>query len=141
MIPSHLLGVCLSLVLFQVYLNGRTDVPIYGLLDTGGQTSVLNEAAAKALGLAASDVQESQFKALGLDQQPIALKYAYFKDIRLGPQQVPGRNLAVADLPGLARVGLLDRPAMLVGMDVLDGGRNGRLIIDIERRRLTVYSE
>ncbi len=32
-------------------------------------------------------------------------------------------ELAVGDLPGLARLGLLERPAMVVGLDLLDGNR------------------
>lgn len=122
----------------QVFLAGKSDVPILGLLDTGGQTSVLNSAAAKALGLLDSETRESDYQVLGLDQKPVSLRYAYVADIRLGTQQLPGRNLAIADLPGLARVGLLDRPAMLVGMDLLEGGRNGRLIVDIERKNLYI---
>ena len=37
------------------------------------------------------------------------------------PLRLVGRNLAIADLPGLAQLNLLDTPAMIVGMDLLDG--------------------
>ena len=83
---------CVSLwcvqVTFSLYIHTYLqDVKILGILDTGGQTSVLNTAAAKALGLtedAGGRVQTSELNAYGVDRTPIPLKYAGFGDIRLG---------------------------------------------------------
>lgn len=81
-------------------------------------------------------MQPSPVTAQGLDGQAVRLRHATVTGLQLqGQGQGPitligagsGRRssieLAVGDLPGLARLGLLERPAMVVGMDLLDGDR------------------
>ncbi len=143
--PNHFQAV-------YVILDGKKDTPILGLLDTGGQTSVLNWAAAHALGITDEEgkevlgkgkprLQSSKIVALGLDGLPVNLQYVSFaevafqgmeegKDLVLVPPHTGGKNLAVAGLPGLERLGLQDMPAMIVGLDLLDGDRKGRLVLD-----------
>lgn len=85
-----------------------------------------------------TQLQSCPITAQGLDGQAIPLKHTTVSGLHLQPAASdhppitlvgPGSgrpsslSLAVGDLPGLARLGLLDRPAMLVGMDVLDGDR------------------
>jgi hypothetical protein len=51
---------------------------------------------------------------------------------------VTERWLAVADLEGFGKLGLLERPAMILGLDLLDGGREGRVVLDTHDGRLFV---
>jgi len=149
-----------SLVSVSVVLNNQMNTPIVGLLDTGAQTSVLNWAAARALGIeggrdggkAGGNAKESQIVALGLDGKPVKLMYAKFDEVafeggREGGKEegvvvvqkhTGGKNLAIADLPGLEKLGLLDTPAMIVGLDLVEGGRGGRLVLDMKGGKLYV---
>lgn len=147
--PNHFLAV-------HVHLNTHTHTPILGLLDTGAQTSVLNWQAAKALGLeeGSKEILSSTATAVGIDGRPTKLKYASFSQVAfegkdgstgqhliIPPPEGQGHthtNIAIADMPGLAGLGLLEVPAMIVGLDLLDGGRRGRLVIDAEGGRLFV---
>jgi hypothetical protein len=56
-------------------------------------------------------------------------------DVVLGPGM---REMAVADLPGMEALGLVDTPVMLLGMDLLDGGGLGRVVFDKRTRSMYV---
>ena len=138
-----------SLLSVSVILNNQLNTPVVGLLDTGAQTSVLNWAAARALGIEGGKAKESQVVALGLDGRPVKLMYAKFDEVafeggREGgvvdvvPKHTGGKNLAIADVPGLAKLGLLETPALIVGLDLLEGGRGGRLVLDMKEGLLYI---
>ncbi|GAB5031797.1 peptidase aspartic [Nannochloropsis oceanica] len=144
-VAENLLG-SNSLLSVTVILNNQINKPVVGLLDTGAQTSVLNWAAARALGIEkgrGGRAKESQIVALGLDGKPVKLMYAKFDEVAFEggrdgggldvvPNHTGGKNLAIADVPGLAKLGLLETPAMVVGLDLLEGGRGGRLVFDMK---------
>jgi hypothetical protein len=146
-----------ALMSVTVVVNGRKDVPCCGLIDTGAFTSVLNWAAARALGVGKEGeigvtvpARESGMVVVGLDGAPTEVTLARFDEVAFEGEAEGGREggavvvpterggvtLAVADLLGLHQLGLLETPAMIVGLDLLEGGRGGRLILDLVRGRL-----
>lgn len=146
-----------ALMSVTVVVNGRKDVPCCGLIDTGAFTSVLNWAAARALGVGKEGeigvtvpARESGMVVVGLDGAPTEVTLARFDEVAFEGEAEGGREggavvvpterggvtLAVADLLGLQQLGLLETPAMIVGLDLLEGGRGGRLILDLVRGRL-----
>jgi hypothetical protein len=85
-----------GLLVFQIVFRGRPPIP--AILDLGAPTSVINGAAAAALG-----VRRPAFRPPPLELGGVELGTPY---------------MLIRDLPVFARFGLADRPAILLGSDV-----------------------
>ncbi|MDR7070064.1 peptidoglycan/xylan/chitin deacetylase (PgdA/CDA1 family)/predicted aspartyl protease [Pseudoxanthomonas japonensis] len=90
------------------------------LLDTGAQKTVLNDHFAKALGLTPKSGRlRAGGEIAGLDGRPLSLSLTDVEDVAIGPWQWPKTEVNVGDLPVFSRLGSLDRPIMVLGMDWL----------------------
>lgn len=121
-LPSALLTV-------PVRLNNASGV---GVLDTGARRSIFNErfAAAAVVPMeklhAAETLQGATANALALRAGPLGA-------FELAGRVTPAIEARVADLPVFETFGLQDQPAMILGLDRLQGLK---LVVDYPRRRI-----
>ncbi len=100
-----------SLMVVQVDLDRKGAIP--AVVDLGATSSVVNTragAGAKVLG---------HGQAAGIDGAPIPADLCAFQSLALGAVRQDAPQLVVADMPVFASFGLMDRPAMILGLDVL----------------------
>ncbi|CEL94712.1 unnamed protein product [Vitrella brassicaformis CCMP3155] len=119
------------------------EAPVTAVLDLGSTYSIVNWPAARSVGIdrEAEGVQRGVMKATGIDGAPIEVDRAAFP--LCGVKGTDGAlkafkrdvKLNVADFPWFARAGLADKPAMLLGLDVLGAGR---LLLNFEDQTLSL---
>jgi hypothetical protein len=106
-------------------------------IDTGARRSVANNLLRRALGFADGD---ARLTASGLDggatNQPMQGVTADVTGLVLGGEDLGARNLAFADLPVFAALGLAEGPAIIIGDDVLSG--LSTLAIDYSNAQLMI---
>ena len=118
-----------QLILADVKIRGQA---IYVVLDSGGETTVANSALGKML----RRVDPSNALTVGIidvtglqtDAQAATLP-----DVQLGGIVIRNLQVAFADLAIFERLKLNDRPAMLLGMDVLR--KFDRVAVNFERKQ------
>ncbi len=93
--------------------------PARALIDTGLAHSIGNPALADALGLSLR--RPARGAVIGAAQGQIAATDHTVRDLRIGGMERARMRLAFADLPVFAVLNLADEPALLAGMDSLDG--------------------
>jgi predicted aspartyl protease len=102
---------------------------VAAILDLGASSTVANP----RVGGAADDAARG--KAYGADNHAIEARVLPATTIQLGELTLAAPSVVVADLPVFATLHLADRPAVILGMDVV-GTR--RLVIDATAKRLYV---
>jgi hypothetical protein len=100
-----------GLIRIEAKLDGGDAIP--GVLDLGAPNSVAN---AKA-GVGAARIAKAN--AIGADGKPVPADVCRLRSFELAGKSIAGPTMVVADLPVFATLGLADRPAMLVGLDLL----------------------
>jgi predicted aspartyl protease len=112
------------------------DVEFGAILDTGAQRSIGNLALARALRLALETGPDTAAVVRGADGRALAARQLETPGIRLGATTLPAQPLLYADLPVFASWRWQDRPALLLGMDLLV--RLSRLQVDYPRHRVAI---
>src|ERR1044071_7794724 len=84
-------------------------------------------------GLVADDDETTITAAIGADRKRLAFRAARSGAIGLGPLARQPRSVWIAALPIFRTFGLADRPAVVLGTDVLAGRR---VVVDPFRRRV-----
>jgi predicted aspartyl protease len=108
-----------------IVINGVLGVAV---LDTGARDTRINWRFATAAGLsAASAGLKSDGIIQGATNSPVAVARADIGTIDLGGIRRTGVSLRIVDLPVFEAFGVADRPAMILGMDLL---RDVHLIAD-----------
>ena len=118
-----------ALVTAPVRLNGAVGV---GVLDTGALTSVFNLRFAAAASVTEARLHAGQTQQGATANAP-ALQIGALGAFELAGRVTPGIEGRVADLPVFQTLGLIDTPAMILGLDRLQGLK---LVIDYPRRRI-----
>ena len=108
------------------------DRPVFVILDTGAQNTIGNEAL-RHLVSASRKVQPVQI--MSVTGRTTDASPSVIPELRLGSVKVSVMPIVYADLHTFAQFRLKDRPAMLLGMDVLGGFRS--VVIDFRRSRVT----
>lgn len=123
-----------GLVELMVEIGGA---PVKAVLDTGARKSFVNWQAAGAGGVSAESPQVRRGAgASGATAHAIGFHISPFPDVRVGAARFSQPSLAIADLPVFQVLGMDRAPAMIVGLDLLDGRRfvldypGGRLLIE-----------
>jgi hypothetical protein len=122
-----------QLVLVDAIVRG---VRVWVILDSGAQSSVGNMALRKLL--TRNDVQHAQYPATEVISVTGRTTPAEMQDIgetHIGDLTIFHMPLAFAELHTFDRFGLTDKPAMLLGMDVLRTCQ--RVTVDFKRREAT----
>jgi len=113
------------------------EMPVTALLDTGARGSLMNRAAAEALGVdlpppPAPGEGEDISGAAGHHQQGIGLQIG---EISVGTRTWENVQLLVSDVHVFDVIGLGDVPAMILGSDLLF---DGRLVVDYADGRVYI---
>ncbi len=110
---------------------------IYAVVDTGSSVTLGN------LVLRDKLVRHKRLEARTIDIVDVAGHtiqghYGRIDDIRLGPTHIQETTIAFSDAHAFVRFGLGDKPAMLLGMDLLRGFK--RVSIDFKNRTVTLVT-
>lgn len=115
----------------MVTINGQV---IEAVLDSGARGTILNEAAADLVGLAAADVASARGEDIrGVDQAKSIGSRTGLATILLGDPYERTLKVRIADLPVFAALGFATGPALILGADFL---ANARLVLDFDKRCL-----
>ena len=122
-----------QLVLVDAIVRG---VRVWVILDSGAQSSVGNLALRKLL--TRNNVDHSQYpltKIISVTGRSTPAEMQDIAEAHIGNLTILNMPLAFAELHTFDRFGLTDRPAMLLGMDVLSTCK--RVTVDFKRREAT----
>ena len=103
-------------IALAVAINGR---PVTAVLDLGANRTFANP----HTGLVADDDETTITAAIGADRKRLTFRAASQVAIDLGPLALQARSVWITDLPIFRTFGLADRPAVVLGTDVLAGRR------------------
>lgn len=116
---------------------GDTALELTAVVDTGASQTILNMAAARALGLTENDarlrVREDGTR--GLTNTAVKTWLYDLPGFTVGNWTAGALEVRVADLPVFASLGQTDRPTMILGVDAL---RTARLDISAGAERICV---
>jgi hypothetical protein len=109
------------------------DLNLEAVIDTGSEISIGNLALRDAL-LRSHRNKAWTVAATGVTGKTIDLELGQIHDIRLGAISIHDFPIAFADLPPFKVFGLADRPALLIGTDILQSFR--RVSLDFQSRKV-----
>jgi predicted aspartyl protease len=104
------------LVLVDASVDGQK---VWVILDTGGQTSVGNSALRRKLEAKGRLGAVRAIELLGVTGTTMPAEQALVGRLRLGNMDIHQLPVAFADAHPFRKLGLMDRPALLLGMDAL----------------------
>jgi predicted aspartyl protease len=117
-----------QLIMTNALIDGiKTDV----VIDTGARTTIANRALQTALAKRGKLEQTSLMSVTG---QSIVADLAIVKRFKVGDLELNGVQIAFVDAPPFARLGLKDKPAVLMGMNELRVFK--RVAIDFDTRKV-----
>jgi predicted aspartyl protease len=117
----------------QVRVDG---VEMPAILDTGARGTMMNWAAARALGLTPDSPTLKPSDAVkGATSHATPSMSAKFGMLAIGEAHFPDRSIRIADLPVFAALGMAEGPAMILGMDAF---RDRRFIVDHPSKKLFI---
>ncbi len=121
-----------ELILVDAYIR---NVVVYVILDTGAQTSIGNPALRRML-TTGDPVADHFFdtRVISVTGQTVPAEYKVIGELNIGALTVRNLPLAFARLHTFDIYGLQDRPALLLGMDILAKFR--RVTIDFKQREV-----
>ena len=119
-----------QLILTEVKMG---DLSLDAVIDTGSEISIGNLALRDAL-LRSHRNKDWTVAATGVTGKTIDLELGQIHDIRLGAISIHDFPIAFADLPPFKVFGLADRPALLIGTDILQSFR--RVSLDFQSRKI-----
>lgn len=119
-----------QLILTEVTVNGE---PIEAVIDTGTEVTIANSALRDAL-LRSSPDKDDTLTITGVTGVEAELQFAKLAEIRLGPVIVRNVAIAFADVPPFEVFGLSDKPALLLGTDLMEQFRKVQL--DFQARKV-----
>jgi hypothetical protein len=119
-----------QLILTEVKMGGIT---LNAVIDTGSEISIGNLALRDAL-MRSHRHKDWTVAATGVTGKTIDLELGQVPEIRLGAISIHDFPIAFADLPPFKVFGLDDRPALLIGTDILQSFR--RVSLDFEARKV-----
>lgn len=117
-----------QLILLNSRVEGR---PVDAFVDSGAQYSIGNLALLSALGGGAS---RDRIDVYGVTGQTLSARPGRVRDLTIGGRSLGETPLLFADLHAFEALGLGDRPALLLGADVLY--RFDRVMLDYGRGRV-----
>ena len=102
------------------------------MIDTGAQVSMGNSALLERLRRHRKNVQSITLTSVTGGQMTV--DYGLVEGVRLGEVEFSAMPIAFSDVPPFKRFGLMDKPALLLGMDALRSFR--RVDIDFPNRQV-----
>ena len=105
-----------QLLLVDSSVNG---VPLYVIIDTGGDLTIGNPVLRETLSRRKSQVTEAPIEVIGVTGTSVTADMATMPEIKIGGIRVNNMPIAYADLHAFSKFGLTHEPAMLLGVSVL----------------------
>ena len=119
-----------QLIITQARANGR---PVEAVIDTGSEITIGNLALRDQL-IRRRAAPLEKVAVTGVTGVTVDLEMARIAELRLGPVLLRGVNIAFAEVPPFAVFGLSDRPALLLGTDLMNTFR--RVSLDFRARKV-----
>lgn len=119
-----------QLILTQVRAAGLS---LDAVIDTGSEITIGNLALRDKL-LRRNRDKFQTVEATGVTGETVDLQIARIDELRLGPVTLRDVTIAFADVPPFRLFGLSDRPALLLGTDILESFR--RVSLDFRARKV-----
>lgn len=121
------------LVLVDAAVDGQR---VWVIIDTGSEVSVGNNALRAALARRNRLRELAPIHMVSITGGVIAAEYGFARRIRVGGLDINNLPIAFADVHPFRQLGLMDRPALLLGMDALQ--LFSRVSVDFPNRRVRV---
>lgn len=122
-----------QLILTQVAADG---VPAVAFIDSGAQYSIGNRALMRALDSRLGRVERPLVRVYGVIGQSLLVRSGELADLRLARRDLGPTPLLFGDLHAFRILNLIDRPALLLGADVLT--RFSQVTLDYGRGRIAL---
>ena len=122
-----------QLILTQVAADG---VPAVAFIDSGAQYSIGNRALMRALDSRLGRVERPLVRVYGVIGQSLLVRSGELADLRLARRALGPTPLLFGDLHAFRILNLIDRPALLLGADVLT--RFSQVTLDYGRGRIAL---
>jgi len=122
-----------QLILTQVAADG---VPAVAFIDSGAQYSIGNSALMRALDSRLGRVKRPLVRVYGVIGQSLLVRSGELADLRLARRDLGPTPLLFGDLHAFRILNLIDRPALLLGADVLT--RFSQVMLDYGRGRIAL---
>jgi len=119
-----------QLILTQVRAGGLT---LDAVIDTGSEITIGNLALRDKI-LSASRTKDWTISATGVTGKTVDLQLGFVRELRIGSISLRDVPVAFADVPPFKVFGLADRPALLLGTDILEAFR--RVSLDFAARKV-----
>lgn len=119
-----------QLILTQVRAGGQT---LEAVIDTGSEITVGNLALRDKI-LSSSRTKDWTVSATGVTGKTVDLQLGWIRELRVGSITLRDVPVAFADVPPFRVFGLADRPALLLGTDILEAFR--RVSLDFAARKV-----
>lgn len=111
---------------------------VYVIIDTGAQVTVGNNALRRALERRSRLGPTGQVRMISVTGGQFTAEYTLARRIRIGGADIVNLPIAFADVHPFAALELLDRPALLLGMDALQLFE--RVSVDFANRRVRLLT-
>ena len=121
------------LVLVDAAVDGQR---VWVIIDTGSEVSVGNNALRTALARRNRLGPVAPIHMISITGGMIAAEYSFARRIRVGGLDINNLPIAFADVHPFRQLGLMDRPALLLGMDALQ--LFSKVSVDFPNRRVRV---
>lgn len=122
-----------QLILTQVAADG---VPAVAFIDSGAQYSIGNRALMRALDSRLGRVERPLLRVYGVIGQSLLVRSGAVTNLRLARRDLGATPLLFGDLHAFRILNLIDRPALLLGADVLT--RFSQVTLDYGRGRIAL---
>lgn len=119
-----------QLIITQARANGR---PVEAVIDTGSEITIGNFALRDQI-IRRRVAPLEKVAVTGVTGVTVDLEMARIAELRLGPVLLRGVNIAFAEVPPFAVFGLSNRPALLLGTDLMNTFR--RVSLDFRARKV-----
>ena len=119
-----------QLIFTEASISG---VRVNVIVDTGAQVSIANSTLKNRLLKRARESDDEEML-IAVTGDTVGVEFARARDFRIGRARFANLNLAFADAPPFERFGMRNKPALLLGMDVLR--RFDRVAIDFAKRKI-----
>ena len=119
-----------QLIITQARANGR---PVDAVIDTGSEITIGNFALREQI-VRRRVAKLETVEVTGVTGVTVELEMARIAELRLGPVLLRGVSIAFAEVPPFAVFGLSDRPALLLGTDLMNTFR--RVSLDFRARKV-----
>jgi predicted aspartyl protease len=121
------------LVLVDASVDGQR---VWVIIDTGSEVSVGNNALRAALERRHRLGPTAPIHMISITGGTISAEYSFARKIRVGGLDINNLPIAFADVHPFRQLGLMDRPALLLGMDALQ--LFSKVSVDFPNRRVRV---